>query len=182
MNELCVTTNLSSSDMATWAQAVVSSIAIVVGAIVVFWQTCRARLDQSEREARVLEGIAHLLIHLRDCAGEARAERKKIHRCPAGHPEEPSTRFIEIADALQGYPLEAAPGEISVEAILNARRVAKALQPIVGPQTELDVNPDFEKAFHDYAQILDQQIVLLRTEANHLFKGKPAHHAVAVRG
>lgn len=177
MNELCFPINLSSSDMAAWAQAVVSSIAIIVGAGVVFWQTRRARLDQCEREARILEGIAHILIHLKDCAGESRAERKKIQRWPIGHPEEPSTRFIEISEALQSYPLEAAPGEVSVEAILNARRVVKALLPIVGPEPELDVNPLFEKAFQDYVQILDQQIVLLRTEAKRLIEGE-AHHAI----
>lgn len=181
MNTLCFSTNLSSSDMAAWAQAVVSSIAIVVGALVVWWQTRRARLDQSEREARVLEGIAHLLMHLKDCAGEARAERKKLQMWPVVHPEEPSTRFIEMSEVLQRYPLEVAPGEVSVEAILNARRVAKALLPIVGPEPELDTNPQFENAFNECVQILDQQIILLRTEAQRLFKGQQAHHAVAVK-
>ena len=57
MSQLCFLTNLSSSDMAAWVQAVASSLAIIVGAGAVYWQTRRARLEQSEREARALDAI-----------------------------------------------------------------------------------------------------------------------------
>ena len=77
MNELCVLTNLSSSDVAAWAQATVGAIAIVVGAGAVFWQVRRNRMDLSEREARAHDGLARLLIHLKDCAVESRAEKTK---------------------------------------------------------------------------------------------------------
>jgi hypothetical protein len=180
MNQLCLFTNLTSTDVAAWAQAVVSSIAIIVGAFVVYWQTRRARLEQSEREARVLDGLAHLLIHLKDVACEARAERKKLERWPYGHPAEPSTRFLELSEAIHRFPLEAAHGEVPIEALLNARRAAKEMQPLVGPEPELDVNPNFEKTFLDYAAILDKQIVLLRDEARRLMRGERAHHAAAI--
>ena len=179
MNQLCFLTNLTSSDIAAWAQAIVSSIAIIVGALAVFWQARRARLEQSEREARVLDGLAHLLIHLKDCAHEARTERKKFHRLPIGHPTEPSTRFQELAEAIHRFPLEVAQGEVPLEALLNARRVAKEMLPVVGPEPELDVNQDFERIFHEYTTILEQQIRLLRVEAQRLMKGKHARHAAA---
>lgn len=181
MNQLCFLTNLTSSDIAAWSQAIVSSIAIIAGALVVFWQTRRARLEQSEREARMLDGIAHLLTHLKECAQEARAERKKLERWPPGYPAEPSTRFLELSEAIHRFPLEAVQGEVPLEALLNARRVAKEMQPLVGPEPELDVNPNFENTFHMYVTILDQQILHLRGEARRLMKGERALHAAAIQ-
>lgn len=179
MSQLCFLTNLTSSDVAAWAQAVVSAIAIIVGACAVNWQTRRARLEQCEREARVLNGLVRLLTHLKDSAQDARAERKKFHRWPIGHPAEPSTRFQELAEAIRRFPLEAAQGEVPLEALLNARRVAKEIQFAVGPEPELDVNPDFEHIFHEYTAILDQQILLLQVEAQRLMKGERPRYAAA---
>lgn len=179
MNQLCFLTNLTSSDIAAWAQAAVGTIAIISGAVAVNWQARRARLEQCEREARALNGLVRLLTHLKNCAQEARAERKKLHRWPIGHPAEPSTRFQELAEAIQRFPLEAAQGEIPLEALLNARRVAKEIQLVVGSEPELDVNPDFEGIFHEYISILEQQIQLLRVEAQRLMKGERACHAAA---
>ena len=85
---------MSSSDIAAWAQAIVSMVAIIVGAVVVYWQTRRARLEQSKREARELNGLALLLIHLKETAIEAHAERNKIERLPYGHSAEPSVIFF----------------------------------------------------------------------------------------
>jgi hypothetical protein len=178
MNQLCLLTNLSSSDIAAWAQAIVSSIAIIVGAFVVFWQTRRARLEQTEREARVLDGIAYLLIHLKESANEARAEKKKLERLPLGHPAEPSARFKELTESIHRFPLEAAQGAVPIEALLVSRRVANELLPLVGPEPELDVNPDYEHWFHEYIRILDRQILFLQDEAKRLMKGKRVHHAV----
>ena len=110
MNQLCLLTNLSSSDIAAWAQAIVSSVAIIAGASVVFWQTRRARLDQSEREARVLDGLALLLIHLKESAQAARIEKKKLERLPPKHPAEPSARFQQLIEAIHRFPLEAVHG------------------------------------------------------------------------
>jgi hypothetical protein len=180
MNQLCLLTNLSSSDIAAWAQAIVSSLAIVAGACVVVWQTRRARLDLSEREARSLDGLARILIHLKDCAEQARAEKKKIERWPVGHPAEPSTRFSELSEALHRFPLEAAQGEAPLEALLNARRVAKEMMLLIGPEPELDVNPNFENTFREYIGLFEQQILLLRVEAQRLMKGERARHAAAV--
>lgn len=179
MSQLCFLTNLTSSDMASWAQAAVSSIAIIVGAAAVFWQTKRTRLDQCKREARAINGLICLLTKLKSCAHEARAEKKKVHRWPIGHPAEPSTRFQELAEAIHHFPLEAAQGEVPLEALLNARRVAKEIQLVVGPEPELDVNPGFEGIFHEYTSILEQQIQLLRVEAQCLMKGERACHASA---
>ena len=177
MNNLCLLTNLSSSDVASWAQAIVSSIAIGVGAWVVIWQTNRTRLEGSEREARALDGLARLLIHLKDTAREARAERAKLERWPPGHPAEPSTRFRELADAIHSFPLESVNGEVAFEALLNARRAAREMQPLVGPEPELDLNPNFQAVFVQYIGLLEQQILLLRSEADRLVKGKGHRHA-----
>ena len=146
-----------------------------------FWQTRRARLERSEREARILDGLAHLLIHLKSVACEARAERRKLLRWPIGHPAEPSTRFVELSEAIHRFPLEAAQGEVPIEALLNARRAAKEMQPLVGPEPELDVNPNFERTFLEYVTILDEQILLLRGEARRLMKGGRARHAAAIQ-
>lgn len=94
---------MSSSDIAAWAQAIVSMVAIIVGAVVVYWQTRRARLEQSKREARELNGLALLLIHLKETAIEARVERKKIERLPHGHLAEPSARFFQLMEACQAF-------------------------------------------------------------------------------
>lgn len=56
MNQLCLLTNLNSSDIAAWAQAIVSSIAIIAGASVVFWQTRLARLDLNGANVDRIDG------------------------------------------------------------------------------------------------------------------------------
>ena len=172
MNNLCLLTNLISADVAAWAQAVVGSIAIVVGACFVVWQVRRGRLQECEREAVGLNGLARLLVHLRDGTVEARLEKRKLERWPHGHPAEPSTRFMELAEAVLRMPLENVHGDAAFEALLNARRVAREIQPLVGPEPELDINPDFQATFEAYVQILNQQIEVLRKEAQGLLKGQ----------
>ena len=179
MNNLSLLTNMTSADIAAWAQAIVSSIAIAVGAGAVVWQARRSRLEASEREARELDGLARLLVHLKDTAHDARAEKRNIERWPAGHPAEPSTRYRELADAVHKFPLEAMHGEVSFEALLNARRAAREIQPLVGPEPELDINPNFQRVFAEYIGMLEQQILLLRSEAERLMKGERPRHAAA---
>ena len=53
--------------------------------------------------------------------------------------------------------------------------------PFVGPEPELDVNPDLERNFHELVAILDQQILVLRGEAKRLMKGERAWHAAAAQ-
>ena len=179
MNELCFITNLSSSDAASWAQATVGAIAIVAGGAAVVWQVKRNRMELSEREARLHDGLARLLIHLKDSAIDSRAEKRKIERWPPGHPAEPSSQFKELADAIQRYPLEAIHAELPFEALLNARRAAREMWPLVSPEPELDVNQNFENTFQHYIGLLEQQILLLRAEAQRLIKGERARHAAA---
>lgn len=178
MNELCLLTNLTSSDVAAWVQAAVGSIAIAVGAYFVVWQVRRGRLHECEREANELNGLARLLVHLRDNAVEARLEKRKLERWPHGHPAEPSTRFIELAEAVLRMPLENVRGDAAFEALLNARRVAREIQPLVGPEPELDVAPNFQATFETYTKILDQQIEVLRKEARSLLKGQRTIYTV----
>lgn len=180
MNQLCLFTNLTSSDLAAWAQALVGSIAIIAGAVAVHWQTRRARMELCEREALALDGLARLLIHLKDTAVEARAEKKKTERWPPGHPAEPSARYLEVAEAVRSFPLEAVPGEVSFDALLTARRASREIEPLVGREPELNINPNFETVFHAYIGILEQQILQLRIEAQRRMKGeKPRHSAAA---
>ena len=167
---------MSSSDIAAWAQAIVSSIAIIVGASVVYWQTRRARLEQSEREARALDGLALLLVHLKETAKEARAEKKTIERLPHGHPAEPSTRFLQLMEAISRFPLEAVHGAAPMDALLTCQRVGRQLQPYVAPEPELDVIPSNEQRFTEYIGILDKQILFLQEEAKRLADGKPASY------
>lgn len=166
--------NMSSSDIAAWAQAFVSSIAIIVGAWVVSWQTRRARLEQSEREARALDGLALLLVHLKETAKEARAEKRKIKRLPHAHPAEPSTRFLQLMEAINRFPLEAVHGAAPMDALLTSQRVGMEIQPYVGPEPELDVIQSNEQWFTEYIGLLDKQILFLQKEAKRLVDGKPA--------
>ena len=178
MNNLCLLTNLTSADVAAWAQAVVGSIAIVVGAYFVVWQVRRGRLQECEREATELLGLARLLVHLREGAVEARLEKRKLKRWPYGHPAEPATRFLELAEAILRVPLENVHGDAAFEALLNARRVAKEIQPLVGPEPELDFNPNFQSTYEAYVKIIDQQIEVLHKEAQALLQGKRTIYSV----
>ena len=176
MNQLCLLTNLSSSDMAAWAQAIVGSVAIIIGACVVFWQTRRARLDQSEREARILGGLALLLIHLKESAQEARTEKKKLERLPLEHPAEPSSRFYQLVETIHRFPLEAVHGAVPMDALLTSRRVGKELLPYVSAEPELDLDSDHERWFQEYVGVLDRQIFFLQEEAMRLMEGKPTRY------
>lgn len=179
MNHLCLLTDLTSSDLAAWAQAVVGILAIIAGAVAVYWQVRRGRLELAEREARAHDGLARLIIHLKDAALDARAEKRKIKRWPQGHPAEPSLRFQELAESIQRFPLESVVAEVPLEALLNARRASKEMWPLVSPEPELDVNPNFERTFAEYIGLLEQQIQLLRVEAQRLINGQRARHAAA---
>lgn len=179
MNKLCFLTNLSTSDFAAWAQAGVGALAMMVGACAVFWQVKRARMELSEREARAHDGLARMLVHLKDAAIEARAEKKSINRLAGNDPTEPSSRFKELAEAIQRYPLEAIHAEVPFEALLNARRVAKEMWRLVDETPELDARQDSETLFNAYIGALEQQILLLRGEAERLLKGERARHAAA---
>jgi len=176
MNQLCLLTNLSSSDIAAWSQAVVSSIAIIVGAFVVYWQTRRTRLDQSEREARALDGLALLLIHLKESAQAARAEKRKLERLPPKHPAEPSVRFHQLVEAIHQIPLEAVHGAVSMDALLTSRRIGKELLPYVGSEPELDLIRAHEQWFNGYIEVLNRQILSLQAEAKRLMNGQRASY------
>jgi hypothetical protein len=176
MNMFCLLTNMSSSDIAAWAQAIVSSIAIIVGALVVYWQTRQTRLEQSEREARALDGLALLLVHLKDTAKEARTEKRKIERLPHGHPADPSARFLQLMEAIGRFPLEAIHGAVPMNALLTSQRVGKELLPYVGPEPELDVIQINEQGFTEYIGILDKQILSLQEEAKRLMDGNSASY------
>lgn len=178
MNNLCLLTNLTSSDVAAWAQAVVGSAAIVVGAFFAVWQVRRSRLEACEREASHLYGLARLLVHLREVAIEARLERHKLERWPPGHPAEPSARFTELANAVHALPLEAIQGEVAFEALLNARRAAREFEPLVGPEPELEINENYRVVFEAYMGILNQQIELLRAEGARLLRGERTIYTV----
>ena len=165
MNNLCLLTDLSSSDVAAWSQAIVSSLAIAVGAYVVRWQVRRQRRDLLTAEAQRMQGLARLLCHLRDAAQDARQEKRKLERFPPGHPAEPFSRYAEVARAVVGFSLENCNGEAAFEALLNARRIAREIEPLVNVDPELDLDPNFQNTFESYIKILDEQIGLLRTEA-----------------
>ncbi|AMO24690.1 hypothetical protein UC35_19940 [Ramlibacter tataouinensis] len=173
---------MTSSDIAAWAQAIVGSVAIVVGAAVVRWQVKRGRRDLLVAEARRLDGLARLLVHLRDAAEEARAAKKKLQRFPLGHPAEPHARYVEVAHATANYPLENFEGEVAFEALLSARRVAREAEPLVNPEPELNVNPNFQATFEMYMRILNDQITLLRAEANRLIEGQLTRYTVEPSG
>jgi hypothetical protein len=179
MNNLCFFASLSSSDVAAWAQATVGAIAMIVGAFAVFHQVRRNRMELSERESRMHDGLARVLIHLKDCAIEARAEKKRTERWPLGHPAEPSSRFKELAQAIRQYPLDAIHAELPFEALLNAQRVATEIWPLVDPAPELTINQNSETVFRSYITLLEDQILLLRAEAVRLLKGERARHAAA---
>ena len=178
VNYLCLLTNLSSSDIAAWAQASVSAVAIVVGAYSVWWQVKRGRMELLEREAFALDGLARLLVHLRDYAVEARLEKSKLERWPPGHPAEPHNRYAQLARSVTQYPLEALGTDIAFEAILSAQRVALEVYPLVSPEPEVNVNPNFQATFEAYMGILDQQIEHLRGEAQRLLKGQRTRFTV----
>jgi hypothetical protein len=181
MSEVCFLSNLSSSDYAAWAQAIVGTVAIAVGARVVALQATRARLDLSEREARSHDGLARLLVHLKDSALAAREEKRKMERFFPGHPAEPSALFQELADAINRYPLEAIQGEVPFEALLNARRVSREIALFISPEAELDFDPPHEAAFRECIGVLEQQILLLRVEAERLMSGQRPRHAAAAQ-
>ena len=160
--------------MAAWAQAIVSSVAIVAGALVVYWQTRRTRQEQNEREARMLDGLVLFLIHLKECAQEARAVKKQIERLPIGHPAEPSARFHQLVETIHRFPLEAVRGAVPMDALLTSRRIGNELVPYIDPEPELDVNLHHEKFFNEYIVILDRQVISLQEEAHRLRHGKHA--------
>ena len=179
MNELCLLTSMSSSDVASWAQACVGALAMLVGTGAVFWQVRRGRMELSERESRAHDGLARMLTHLKNCAAQARIEKRSVERLLVGNPAEPSAQFKELADAVHRYPLEAIHAEVPLEALLTARRVAREMWPLLEPTPEIDIDQDKERAFQRCVGVLEEQISLLRGEAKRLLNGERARHAAA---
>lgn len=168
MNQLCLLTDLTTSEMAAWFQAVASFLAIVSGFLVMTCQMRYARQEQNNREARMLEGIALLLSHLKELARNAWAEKKKLERLPVGDPAEPSTIYQEFAKEIHHFSLEAAHGEIPIRALLIARRISNELLPFVNPGVMLDTDPDCERIFNEHIKKLDSQVRLLQKESKRL--------------
>lgn len=168
MNQLCLLTGLTSSEMAAWTQAIASILTIVAGIWVMYRQMRYARREQNDREARMLEGIALLLSHLKELARNAWAEKKKLKRLPVGDSAEPGTIYQEFAKEIHHFPLEAAHGEIPIRALLIARRISNELQPFVNPGVMLDTDPDCERIFNEHIKKLDSQIRLLQKESKRL--------------
>lgn len=144
-----------------------------------FYQARRTRLDGCEREASALHGIARMLVHFRNAAIEARAEKRKIERWPAGHPAEPSTRYFELAEVVRKFPMEAVLNEVAFEALLQARRASREMELLVGPEAELDVNQQHGQVFANYLQIIDDQIKQVREEAERRKEGEPPMQAAS---
>lgn len=168
MNQLCLLTDLTSSEMAAWFQAIASFLSIVTGFLVVYCQNRNARQEQKKREARMLEGIALLLDHLKELARNAWTEKKKLERLPVGGPAEPSVLYQEFAEEIHHFPLEAAHGEIPIRALLEARRISNELLPFVNPGVMLDTDPDCERIFNEHIKKLDSQIRSLQKESKRL--------------
>lgn len=177
MNTLCFLSGMTSADWAAWSQALVGTAGIVAGAVAIRWQVVRAQTANRERDALLHDGLARLLVHLKDGAMAARRERRSLNRLPPGHPSEPSALFTEVADAVRRYPLETIPTEVTIEAILNARRVARAVEPFVLGGPDLNTQADMEQQFDLLVGELETQILLLRGEADRLFKGHGHRHA-----
>lgn len=81
-------------------------------------------------EASRLDDLAYLLVHLRGAAKAARAELRKLLRFPVGHPAEPHTQYVEVAQATVSYPLESFEGEVAFEALLTPLR-ANSLRIVI---------------------------------------------------
>ena len=180
MNELCFATNLSSSDIASWAQASVSALAIVAGTGAIFWQVRRARLELAEREARAHDGLARLLVHVKDSARDARQQKLlAMHTFKALTSGDPPEHFKTLAAALEGYPLDSIQSELPLEVLLNARAISRQLWPLVAMQDDLDLDGDSDARFHGHIGALESQISSLRDEASRLLRGERARHAAA---
>lgn len=171
MNELCFLTNLTSSDVAAWAQAIVSSLAIVIGVLVVGWQTHQTRLEAGKREARSLDGLALLIAHAVRCAETTKDELYKSRTCPQAERWDPSKRFQSLVKDIERFPIESVQGEAPVEALLASRAAMDQLYLLIGPEPTLGQLPMDGLDFSECIETMNRQVDLLRAEARSLMKG-----------
>ncbi len=169
-----------SGSVAAWVQAFGSIIGIGAGAFAVYWQANKARLEQSQRDARMHDALARLLIHARDAARENVIELKtkiRLDLISITDKIAPNPRFSSLASAVMNFPLESVQGELGLDALLRARGAVAGLIALTSDRA--DFHQAFEYDFRSFIEQLDVQVMSLRSEAERLMKGAPPRHAAA---
>ena len=171
MNELCLFTKLTSSEIAAWAQATVAALAIFIGALVVVWQTRQTRIEAGEREARKLDGLALLINYAVRCSEKTIEELHVSRTYPQAERWDPSKKFQSIFKDIAQYPIDSAPGKVPVEALLASRAAMDQLYLLIGPEPTLGQQPMDGLVFSECIETMKKQIDLLQDEATNLRKG-----------
>lgn len=168
MNTLCLFTNLTSTEIAAWVQAVGSILAILGAFWVAAWQARKQfknaqALQRHEREsakfqtAETLELLARSCLKAMEFLSSQISSRDKVFKIGARRIHFDIGQIARLDDAIANIPLHDLPAELLRQTLIlgaTIRQYREKVEQVLSIHRDMDAS-DFEGFFTDIADLRD---------------------------
>lgn len=168
MNTLWLSTNLTSTEMAAWVQAVGSILAILGAFWVAAWQAKKQfknamTLQRGEREsakfqtAKTLELLAKNCVKAMEYLSSQISSQDQVYKIGAGRTHFDIGEIVRLDDAIASIPLHDLPAELLQQTLIlgaTIRQYREKVEQVLRIRLDMD-SSDFEGFFVDLADLRD---------------------------
>ena len=167
MNLLCVSTDLSSGDLAAWVQAIGTIIAVLASAGIAIWQSkaqhqSSLALHKAERRSAQIELAKTLFILCRNCTNAATHfakqvnSREALHRVASGEVHFDFEELHALQNATTNIPLHSLPDRLVGSAMTLAatfRQLRQAIELALKLHRSMDAS-EFTRHFTNMEELI----------------------------